>query len=227
MSEEEHIQEPGPSRKTIRWRFWLLQIVLIAILVGLVMPYVFSLKKKADQGCATCNIRQLGFALLEFEADFGSYPGEATAQLVTNKNPNHGLDLSGVSSNALFRQFFAARLTQSESMFYAWIPDGRKPDGDISPGKLLEKGEVGFAYVAGLSSEGNPYRPIAFVPVIPGTTKFDPKPFHGNALFLRGDNSVISLKIRKDGRAYIGGIDPLSPENPIWDGKAPDIRYPE
>jgi hypothetical protein len=29
-------------------------------------------------------------------------------------------------------------------------------DGDIAPGKLLAKGEVGFAYVAGLSSAGNP-----------------------------------------------------------------------
>jgi len=228
MSEEESIQEPEPPRKSFRWRFWLLQIVLIAILVGLVMPYVFTLKKKADQGCATCNIRQLGFALLEFEADFGSYPSEATAQLVTNKNPNHGLDLSGVSSNALFRQFFAARFTQSESMFYAWIPDGRKPDGDISPGKLLEKGEVGFAYVAGLTAEGKPARPIAFTPIIPGTTRFDSKPFDGFALVLRTDNSVRTYDIHKDGHIYDDkGISLLSPKNPIWDGEAPDIRYPE
>ena len=72
-----------------------------------------------------------------------------------------------------------------------------------------------------------PARPIAFVPVIPGTVRFDPKPFDGNAVFLRMDCSVTSLKIVKDGRACSGGIDILSPENPIWDGKAPDIRYPE
>ncbi len=31
----------------------------------------------------------------------------------------------------------------------------------------------------------------------------------------------------KDGRVLLGGFDILSVENPIWDGKAPDIRYPE
>jgi hypothetical protein len=91
----------------------------------------------------------------------------------------------------------------------------------------LDKGEVGFAYVAGLSSAGNPSRPVAFAPVIPGTKRFDPKPFKGNAVFLRIDNSVVSMKIRKDGQVRAGGIDILSAENPIWDGKAPDIRYPE
>lgn len=91
----------------------------------------------------------------------------------------------------------------------------------------MEKGEVGFAYVAGLSSEGNPARPIAFAPLIPGTKQYDPKPFNGKAVFLRIDNSATSLPIQKDGRVLPGGIDILSAENPIWDGKAPDIRYPE
>jgi len=228
MSEEEHIQEPGPSRKTIRWRFWLLQIVLIAILVTLVMPFVIKQKKKADQTRAISSLRQIGFALLEFESDFGSYPSEATAQLVTYKNPKHGHNLSGVSSNALFRQLFAAELTQPEQMFYAWIPDVRKPDGDISPDRLLEKGELGFAYVAGMTFEVNPARPIAFTPIIPGTTRFDSKPFDGFALVLRTDNSVRTYDIHKDGHIYDDkGISLLSPKNPIWDGEAPDIRYPE
>lgn len=69
---------------------------------------------------------------------------------------------------------------------------------------------------------------LAFCPIIPGTDRFDPKPFDGQAIFLRTDNSVISMRIGKDGHIYDDkGIDILSPENPIWDGQAPDIRYPD
>jgi hypothetical protein len=92
---------------------------------------------------------------------------------------------------------------------------------------LLRKGEVAFAYVAGLKSEGNPARPIAFAPVIPGTTRFDPEPFDGKAVFLRIDCSVTSMNIRKDGHVLYEGTDILSPENPIWGGTEPDIRYPD
>jgi len=226
MSEEEPIQQPKPSGKSLSWRFWLFQVVLITGLLGIATPYVVKQKKKADQTRATGNLRQIGLALVEFEADFGSFPSEATAQLVTKQYPNHGHNLSGVSSNALFRQLFAANLTETELMFYAKIPGVRKPDGDTSLGKLLEKGEVGFAYVTGLTSGGNRAHPIAFVPIILGTTRFDPKPFDGYAVFLRTDNSVMAYKIENDGHCRIGGIDILSPENPIWDGQAPDIRYP-
>jgi hypothetical protein len=113
-------------------------------------------------------------------------------------------------------------------MFYAKVSGTRKPDGVISPGEALEKGEVAFGYISGLSSEGNPARPIAFCPIIPGTDRFDPKPFKGKACVIRGDGSVISLNIGKNGHAFVGGINLLSAENPIWgDEDKIDIRYPD
>lgn len=226
MPEGESYAKPMPARKPFGRRFWLFQIVLIAVLAAFSIYITCKQKKKADQTRTISSLRQIGFALLEFENVFGSYPSEATARLVTKQFPKHGHNLSG-SSNALFRQLFAAELTQSEAMFYAKVPGVRKPDGDITPGKLLKKGEIGFAYIAGLSSKGSPARPIALAPVIPGTKRFDSKPFEGKAVFLRGDNSVTSLPIGKDGRVLLNGIDILSAENPIWDGKTPDIRYPE
>ncbi len=227
MSEEEPLPKPKPKTKPFGVQFWLILAISILILACFA---VFSNQGgyyRADRTEATSNARQIELALLEFDTEYGSFPSEATAAVVTKNFPNHGYDLSGRSSNALFRQLFAAELTQSEGMFYAKVPGVRKPDGDIAPGKLLEKGEVGFAYVAGLSSEGNPARPIAFAPVIPGTKRFDPKPFQGKAVFLRIDNSVSSLPIGKDGRVLLNGIDILSAENPIWESKAPDIRYAE
>lgn len=184
-------------------------------------------KRKPDQTEATNNARQIGLALFEFESEYGAYPSPATVALIAKKHPAHDHNLSGTSSNAFFRQLFAAQITQFEAMFYAKTKDSRKPDGVITPGEALKKREVGFGYISGLSSEGNPARIIAFTPIIPGTTRFDPKPFEGKAVALRIDNSVTSLTIHTDGHCYVGGIDILSPTHPIWDSKPPVIHYPE
>jgi hypothetical protein len=112
-------------------------------------------------------------------------------------------------------------------MFYAKVAGTKKPDGDISAGNALSPGEVAFGYVSGLSTVGNPARAVAFCPIIPGTDRFDPKPFDGKAVILRIDNSVVSLNIDRDGHAVSGGHTLFSPKNPIWGGVVPDIRYPE
>lgn len=227
MPEEETHQKPKPGRKPFGWQFWLFLAVLIAILAVFTQPKVIGGSKNANQTEATNNLRQIGLFLHEFEDKFGEFPNDDTAALVVMRHSGTSHGLIGSSSNALFRQLFAAGIADNELIGYAKVPGTRKPDGDITPGKLLEKGEVGFAYIAGLSSAGNPNRPMAFAPVIPGTTRFDPKPFKGYAVILRIDYSVTSMKIRKDGQVHLDGIDILSPEHPIWDGKAPDIRYPE
>ena len=133
------------------------------------------------------------------------------------KNPESKLDLSGKSSNAFFRQLLAANIAQSEQMFYAKVKGTKKPDGDIFPGKALQSWEVGFGFVPGRTSEGNPARPIAFCPIIPGTDRFDPEPFDGKAVILRIDNSVASLQIDKN---------ILSEDHPVWEGKAPKSVTP-
>lgn len=228
MTEEIPITEPVEKpKKSFPWIPCLITIVIIASLAGLTAPMVIRCPKKADQTEASSNGRQIGLALLEFETEYGSFPDAETAKIVTANNPGHGFDLSGKSSNALFRQLFAANITQSEAMFFAKTKDSKKPDGNISPGKLLAPREVGFGCIAGLSTAGNPSRPIAFCPIIPGTTRFDPEPFKGFAVIVRADNSVASMKIDKDGHAISEGKNILSADHPIWKGKAPDIRYPE
>jgi type II secretory pathway pseudopilin PulG len=209
------------------WLFWVVAAVIISSLAGLTSPMVIRSQKKAPQTEATNNLRQIGLALYEFETEYGQYPSSATIPLVKAKHPTHTINLSGNSSNALFRQLFAADFTQSERMFYAKIKNTRKPDGDIRPGQALKKGEVAFAYISVLSTKGNPARIIAFAPIIPGTTRFDPKPFEGKAVALRIDNSVSSYTIQNDGHIYHDGVNLLSPAHPIWDGKLPVIHYPE
>jgi hypothetical protein len=184
-------------------------------------------RTKPDRTEAISNLKQISLALYEFQKQYGSYPNDQTAELVRQKHPSE-FNLSGTSSNALFRQLFASGIIESEEMFYAKFPKVSKPDGDISSGHLLEKGEVAFAYIAGLPTKDNPSVPIAFGPIIPGTNRFDPKPFKGKGIILRIDGSVSSIHIKENGEAMIsGGESLLDPNNKLWNGKAPDIRYPE
>jgi hypothetical protein len=226
MTEENCNAKPQPTKKPFAWHIWLTIAVLIIILAGL-PPLITKSKPKADTYEALSNLRQIGLVLTEFEYEFGEYPNENTAQLVTKKYPQHGYELRGNSSNALFRQLFAAELIQTEEIFYAKVKSATKPDGDISPGELLKKGEVAFGFITGLSTKGDPARPIAFCPIIPGTERFDPKPFDGKAIILRLDCSVTSVNVDKNGHVLHLGKNILSPDHPIWNGKSFDIRYPE
>ena len=205
-------------------------VLFFIALIGLFFaPMILRGNRNADQAQATSNARQIALALLEFDADYGTYPSDATVAKVAISHPAHGHDLSGKSSNALFRQLIAVEYTQSEDIFYAKVKNSIRPDGVILPGEALKRREVGFAYISGLSSNDDPNTPIALAPMIPGTTKFDPEGFGGreNAVVLHIDGSVRPYKIQKDGRIYDKGIDLLSPKHPVWKGKKPDIRYPE
>jgi len=220
-------EEPLARKKSFGWPFWLFLTVTLVVLAGLTAPMVIRCKKKPEQTGATSNLRQIGLALFEFETEYGAFPNDKTSAMVAKTHPDHGYDLSGTSSNALFRQLFAAGITRSEQMFYAQIDGTKKPDGDFDKGESLDPGEVAFGYIAGLSTAGNPARVVAFCPIIPGTDRFDPKPFEGKAVVLRVDNSVASLNIDENGHAIVFGSNLLSSENELWNGKPLDIRYPE
>ena len=234
MPEEDPALPPDPARPQhqINWFQMALCVVFVAsILFILTAPMTIRARKKADQTEAISNARQIGIALLEFETEYGAFPSAATQAQVSMNFPTSVVKGAvGADSNGFFKQLFEAGLTESEAMFYAKVKGSRRPDGDISTNaKALEKGEVGFAYITGLTSKDDPNTPIVLAPMIPWTTMFDPKAFKNSdhAVVLRIDGSATSYTIRKDGRIYDKGIDLLSDKHPIWKGKTPDIRYPE
>jgi hypothetical protein len=213
--------------KSFGWPFWLLLLGGIVILFGFADTQNKRRGKSAGRTEATSNLRQIGLALHEFEKQHGTFPNDETAARIRTDQPPR-FNLKGTSSNALFRQLFAAGVVENETMFYAKFPGVSRPDNDISSGHLLEKSEVAFAYIAGLSTKDNPALPVAFGPVIPGTGKFDPKPFNRKGVVLRIDSSVSWFQLRENGDAMMGGgVSLLDPNNELWKGKAPDIRYPE
>lgn len=212
-----------PFNSVTYWLSGVLILLIVAYLATFSNPQILSSHRNTDRTEAISNLKQLGLALDEFQKQYGTFPNDQTAK----KHPS-GFNLSGTSSNAIFRQLFAAEIVDNEAIFYAKFPGIFRPDNNISSGHLLEKGEVAFAYIAGLSNERNPSLPIAFGPLIPGTNRFDPKPFDGKAIALRIDGSVSIYQINKNGDAMIGGGESLlDPNNKLWNGKAPDIRYPE
>ncbi len=230
MNEE---PEPVILKSNRKWfKSVIKEFIVAALVIGFIafwcLPYPTYHPKKSGTVEAINNAKQIGLALFIFQEEYGSYPNDDTAKDFIKNHPTYRKDLSGTSSNALLRQLIiSSKNDRSEDMFKLRCKKSVEPDGNIKPGEILKKGECGFVYISGLSTAGNPSRIVILAPLIPGTKKFDPKPFDGKAIGLRIDNSVGIYTINEDGNIYNKGINILSPEYPIWNGKAPDIRYPE
>jgi hypothetical protein len=220
--------KPKPKKsKRFNYKCGIFMLITVVSLILLSQPKVMCAPKRSYVAEAINNAKQIGIALFSFADEYDKYPSPATAPEVAEAYPDQPYDLTGNSSNAIFRQFFTSGITESEQMFYARFKKSQKPDGNISTGELLKKGECGFSYISNISPKDNPKTPIVLAPLIPGTKKFDTKPFDGKAIVLRIDNTVQTYEIKKDGTIHDKDGDIISPNHPIWNGKAPTIHYPE
>ena len=178
------------------------------------------------------NARQIGVALFEFETKFGTFPDYNTIPTVKESNPTSLVPLGTNTSNDFYRQLIVAKVVTSESMFYSETANGKQPDNRIDGSNALEKGECGFAYIIGrLMANHGPDAPILLYPLIPGERKFDynlaKRSTNGMAVILRIDNTVTTLPIDKSGMVFINGKDIFDPTQPFWNGKVPDVKWPE
>lgn len=207
----------------------LVGLFVVAALIGLSQPRILRSAKASERTQAINNAKQVGLALLEFDQEYGSFPEEATIEMVRRATKTK-LNLSGNSSNAIFRQLIAFGI-QSEYIFYCVHPDADKPDGDMRPGRALEAGEVGFAYIAGLNTSLNPGKVVLLAPMKHGTRQFWREPFQTKAVLLRLDNSVEAPLIREeDGLVSVGKGKTLfdTGDDTVWGaGYEIDLRYPE
>ncbi len=186
-------------------------------------------RNKAAITEARNDLRSMSCFLLEFDSAYGKFPDASTINLVREQSGS-SVQLGTETSNDYFRQLIAAQMIHSETPFYARIPETHRPDNVFDPAHALEKGEVGYSYIVGLSSKSNPARPLVVTPLIPGTDRFDPKPFNGYAIVLTvgGGRTVLVLPINKNGEVIdSSGKHILDPANPIWGGEKPVIAWPD
>jgi hypothetical protein len=216
--------------KSTRKRLLALALPAIAIIAFLLVQKIRTQHFKAITTQARGNLRSMGHALLEFQTEHGRFPDDSTAAILRAEYKTE-LPSKGHTSNDFLRQLIAAQMVPGETIFHAAIPGTHKPDNIYQNGKALEKGECGFSYIVGLDGndlEKHPHCPIVLTPLIPGTTRFDPKPFNGQAIILRLDNSVAILPIQPNGDVLDPSGNPiLSPNHSFWNGEAPQIAWPD
>jgi type II secretory pathway pseudopilin PulG len=201
-------------------------IFLIALMAGITAPVIIRQRQKADQTEAVSNARSFGFAMFEFQTEYGKYPDDETAAMVASATGT--TQVTGTSSNARFRQLIRAGISGSETPYYAKSRGTHRPDGVLNDDNAIGKGECGFAYFGNILTTDGVARPVAMAPFAPGTTKPDPDVYGGKVVILWSDSSVTSMNVgRATGRVIKDGKDLLDPSHPIWGGKPPVIAYPE
>lgn len=227
-------REASASEEAVRSRrsrrvIWLTGALFMVVLLFLALEVasgVSRVRRRDNENEAVGNARQIGLALSGFEAEYGKFPDASTIPAVEARTGTV-ISLGTGTSNDYFRQLIATGVVGRESIFYAGISGGKRPDNNIFARQALVKGEVGFAYLSGLSQTGNPLRALAMTPLIPGTDRFDPEPFGGRAIILRVDNTVAALKIGEDGHAIFKGMNLLDPKHPVWAGERWTLVWPE
>ena len=225
--DEPRPQDPPPKRPVSNRA--ILNALFLVMVFTIALYWVHGItraKKTADLSEAHSNLRSLSHSLYSFDEEYGSFPDASTAVDVKDTTGTP-LTLGDSSSNQLFRQLLAT-VGRAESIFWAKTSrHSRKPDNIInSDATALAPGECAFSYVPGRSSYGVG-TPVVMTPLIPGTTRFDPKPFGRRAVVFFVGDDVRILPIEPDGRVLVNGRDLFDPAQPYWRGTPPDLKWPE
>lgn len=221
-------QAPLPKRRVSNRAILgtLFLIITITAAVLLVASEVIKANKAASLSQAHSNLREVSLMLSSFEEEYGSFPNASTSVDV-KETTGTPITLGDSSSNQLFRQLIT---TVGRSEFPFWAKTSRnskKPDNIIdSDATAFAPGECIYSYITGLSS-ADTGTPVIMTPLIPGTTRFDPKPFGGKAVVFFIDEDIRVVPIEPDGRVLVNGRDLFDPAQPYWRGKTPDLKWPE
>ncbi len=214
----------------------LILLIVIAAIFAISTPHIHRCGNRATMTEAVNNAKQVFYLMIEFDGDYGEFPGDGTAVIHKDENGEPYLDMrayKGRYSNDYLRQFIVAGYTKSEEIFYVYGASDKKPDNVISsPGKILEAGECGFAYVKNQSTSDNSGRPILISQMTGEGLTFDSDPYDGKAVVLRIDGAVKQLRINKAGEAVVQGTQTLFDTGPgtVWEGEEFDpsqVVFPE
>jgi hypothetical protein len=207
---------------------YVTMVIVVAVIGNYSWPIISKQRLAANRTYSLNSLIGLGLALQEFHSEYGVFPDESTAATVKSATETP-LDLTGNSSNRIFRQLIATGC-RTEDVFYTPRPGFRRGDDHFEDdAHALAPGENGFAYMTSdNSNEWDSPTILALAPLIQGTTHCDPQPFGAKAVILRLDNSVSALPIRPDGQVSAGeGRTIFDPGQLYWKGHPPVIHWCE
>lgn len=207
--------------------FWAILIIacLVILVVLITAPVVMRLNKKAATVSTATNAKQVYLYLIEFDQDYGSFPGDSTAKIHRHEeDPDKVDDLrfcKGDYSNDYLAQLLAVGEVADKSIFLApqKQSDISKSSKNFINSKTLEAGECGFSYVKSQATNDNIGRPVLLAPMTGEGVAFDPEPYDGKAVVLRIDGAAKLLRINKDGLAKVDKGKPLFDTGPdtVWE----------
>ncbi len=196
--------------------FTLIELmVVIAILAALgAMSYgpIMDRMNDGDRQVASNNLKQIHTMLQQFQIDRSTYPCDSTAEELSAKAANDGInfgELSGDTANPYFRQLLIVEKDPSEKVFYAKLNCAGKQmakegDGTVANGEALRSKENAMAYVMRKGQEegvkqgvNKSTAPLVICGIYPSRTPysgdslvFDNSSFRGHVFVLSGDGSV-------------------------------------
>ena len=207
MSEQE---SENPHFKLIHDRLdailtWGVVIFLVLLLVGVATPNMLVNPKKSQHQKDVQFAKQWGYALFNFENDFGMYPNDETAEVLKKEYPDKAHLLKTESSNDYLRQLVVA---------------GYIDGGEVV--EMLDSDEFPFTYVSGLNSACESSLPLLISAFERGRAKVDEKyakkHYNKRIVVLRIDMSVTDRRLDDD---YFDW------SQPHWGGQKPKIVWPE
>ncbi len=206
-------------------------VTALAVISGFIVSRVLQRQREGNREEAWRNARSLSCAFYTFKDDFGSYPCEDTARLIKDNIPDRSAKLGNVSANDFFRQLIVSGMVDQEKPFFARSLSSHKPDSVMTDGKLLEKGETGFAYMVSHATCKEENFPLILTPLVKGKLLFDyqsaRKCFDGKVIVLSTDGLPNIHIVDKDGHVWIHGKDFFDPSQPYWHGIPPKVAWPE
>ncbi len=172
----------------------LVVMAIIAVLASIAVPTVLDKLKDADRTKAVSQIKGVYTSILEFEAEYGTRPGQLVVDddLVENA--------AATNANDCFRQLIQAGLLKTEAPFEIKSLVNSESDKYIgeSPAyaEALEKGENGFLYMDNRKAKEG--APLAAAPLAKEEGSFDYLAFNGKAVVLVVGGSVRTVDINED-----------------------------
>ena len=193
-------------RGKVDWVMCLMVGLIVITLIGVLVPPIFGGRGgRGDHAYAIRDAKQWGYALFNFEGDYGAYPNEETAELLKQKFPDQAHLIKTETSNDYLRQLVIA---------------GYIPEGDLT--QSLDSDEFLLSYVVGLNSSMHSGHPLLIAPLAKGEHRFDEKRakklFNKRSVVLRIDMSVSDPRIDSDFLDF---------NQEYWGGKRPRIAWPK